>query len=135
MPTTDRPQPRNAGLAAFLSFLFPGLGQAYAGRRRIAVLFAAPVLLVLISILAIRLLSADRLRNELFSATFLTIALAVNLALMIWRLVAIAQAGAAARPRSSAVGRGSGRSRSRSSWRCWPPPSACTPGLGRSSVA
>ena len=98
MPTTDRPQPRNAGLAAFLSFLFPGLGQAYAGRRRIAVLFAAPVLLVLISILAIRLLSADRLRNELFSATFLTIALAVNLALMIWRLVAIAQAGAAARP-------------------------------------
>ena len=98
MPTTDRPQPRNAGLAAFLSFLFPGLGQVYAGTRRTAVLFAGPVLLLLISILAISLLSVDRLRNEVLSATFLTSALVVNVALMTWRLVAIAQAGLAARP-------------------------------------
>jgi LCP family protein required for cell wall assembly len=98
VPTTDRPQSRNASLAAFFSFLFPGLGQAYAGARRMAVLFAAPVLLLLISLLAAILLSVDRLRNEVLSATFLTAALVVNVALMAWRLAAIGQAGLAARP-------------------------------------
>jgi LCP family protein required for cell wall assembly len=98
VPTTHRPQPRNAGLAAFLSFLFPGLGQAYAGLRRAAVLFAAPVVLLLLALLAARLLLIDRLRNEVFSAGFLTAALIVNLALMAWRLAAIAHAALAARP-------------------------------------
>ncbi len=97
VPTTHRPQPRNAGLAAFLSFLFPGLGQAYAGARRTAVVFAAPVLLLVVTLVAVTLLSID-LRNEILSSTFLTVVVVVNLALMAWRLAAIGHAGLAARP-------------------------------------
>jgi TM2 domain-containing membrane protein YozV len=48
VPTTDPPRPRNAGLAAFLSFLFPGLGQGYLGASRMAILFAAPVLALVV---------------------------------------------------------------------------------------
>ena len=98
MPTTDRPKSRNAGLAAFFSFLFPGLGQAYVGARRAALVFASPVLLSLLALLTAFLLSVDRLRNEVLSAGFLTGALIVNVTLMGWRVMAIAHAGLAARP-------------------------------------
>jgi LCP family protein required for cell wall assembly len=98
VPTTQRPPPRNAGLAAFLSFLFPGLGQAYAGARRAAVVFATPVALLLLILLGARLLLIDRLRNEVLSAGFLTAALIVNVGLMAWRLAAIAHSGLVARP-------------------------------------
>ena len=40
--------PRRPWLAAILSFLFPGLGQAYAGQRRAALLFAAPMAVVVL---------------------------------------------------------------------------------------
>jgi LCP family protein required for cell wall assembly len=96
--TTHRPQPRNAGLAAFFSFLFPGLGQEYVGARRAAVTFAAPVLLLVLAVLAARLLLVDRLRNDLFSTAFLTAALLVNIGLLGWRLLAIGHAALAARP-------------------------------------
>jgi LCP family protein required for cell wall assembly len=98
VPTTHRPQPRNAGLAALLSLIFPGLGQAYAGARRAAIAFAVPVVLLLLAILVARLLLIDRLRNEVLSAGFLTAALIVNLGLMAWRMAAIAQAALATRP-------------------------------------
>lgn len=98
VPATHRPGPRHAGVAAFLSFLFPGLGQAYAGARRAAVVFATPVLFGLLALLTALLLSVDRLRNEVLSAGFLTGALIANVALMGWRLAAITQAGLAARP-------------------------------------
>lgn len=98
MPTTHRPQPRNAGLAAFFSFLFPGLGQAYAYDRRSAVVLATPVVLLVLVLLLARLLLIDRLRNDVFSAGFLTAALIVNIGLMTWRLVAIAHAALATRP-------------------------------------
>ncbi|MGZ6256350.1 MAG: LCP family protein [Candidatus Limnocylindria bacterium] len=107
MPTTHRPQPRNAGLAAFLSFIFPGLGQAYAGARRAAVAFALPVVLLLLAILAGRLLLMGQLRNTMLSAGFLTAALIVNLGLMTWRIVAISQAALATRP--PILGRGTPR--------------------------
>lgn len=98
MPTTQRPQPRNAGLAAFFSFLFPGLGQEYVGAHRAAITFAAPVLLLVLGLLAARLLLIDRLRNDLFSTAFLTAALVLNFALLGWRLFAIGHAALAARP-------------------------------------
>ena len=42
---TDTPAARKSGaLAALLSTLFPGLGQAYLGHRRTALIFAVPVL-------------------------------------------------------------------------------------------
>ena len=98
VPTTQRPQPRNAGLAAFFSFLFPGLGQEYVGAHRAAIAFAAPVLLLVLGLLAARLLLIDRLRNDLFSTAFLVAALILDLALLGWRLIAIVHAALTARP-------------------------------------
>jgi len=91
---TDRPRPRHPGLAAFLSFLFPGLGQAYAGNRRLAIIFAAPALVLLFGLAAAVTVLADELRNEILSATFLSALLVANLGLLGWRLAAIGQAGA-----------------------------------------
>ena len=39
--------PRSGAIAAFLSFLFPGLGQAYLGKPRTALIFAVPAILLL----------------------------------------------------------------------------------------
>jgi LCP family protein required for cell wall assembly len=47
---------RSGAVAACLSLLFPGLGQAYEGRRRAAITFALPVLIVLVSLVAIFLI-------------------------------------------------------------------------------
>src|SRR4029450_6951992 len=98
VPPTDRPQPRNAGLAALLSFLFPGLGQRYAGARRAAGILGLPVALLLLGLLVARLLFVDQLRNEVLSAGFLGAALLFNAGLLAWRLAAITHAGLAARP-------------------------------------
>ena len=94
---TDRPRRRHAALAAFLSFLFPGLGQAYAGEAMLAAVFAAPVILLLIGTGALVLL-VGQLRNDLLSPTFLAGVAVLNLALMAWRLASIILAG---RPRRS----------------------------------
>jgi LCP family protein required for cell wall assembly len=93
VPMIDRPSSRHPALAAFLSFLFPGLGQAYAGNRRLAALFALPVIaLVLAGVVAV-LLAGRQTLNSMLSASFLTALIALDLALMAWRLFAIAQVG------------------------------------------
>jgi len=38
-------------VAALLSFLWPGLGQLYTGRRRLAIAFAVPAVLVLLVVI------------------------------------------------------------------------------------
>ena len=79
-------------LAALLSFLFPGLGQAYAGRPRDAAVFAVPVLvLAIVAIALVNGLSGDR--NDLLSSGFLATLMVVNGALLLWRVAAIAHAG------------------------------------------
>jgi len=50
-PAADVPRRRSPPLAAFLSFLWPGLGQWYAGRNRAALLFAIPVAVVLLGLI------------------------------------------------------------------------------------
>lgn len=90
---TDRPRPRHPALAATLSFLFPGLGQAYAGQRTLAAVLAVPVVLLLAGIGLVYLLYADRVRNELLSSSFLIAVLVVDAGLLIWRLFAIGQVG------------------------------------------
>ncbi len=45
------PAPRSPATAAFLSFLWPGLGQWYAGRPREAALFAGPIVAVVLLLL------------------------------------------------------------------------------------
>ena len=85
---------RSPSLAALLSFLWPGLGQLYAGKRRAAALFAVPALLAL-------LLLAYELRQGLvvFAArfadpSFSLAAVAVVLLLGGWRLAAVLHASA-----------------------------------------
>jgi len=89
------PSSRHPALAAFLSFLFPGLGQAYAGNRRLAALFALPVLLLIVAGLGMLLFGGQRVLNSVLSASFLTALIALDIALLAWRLFAIANVGLA----------------------------------------
>ena len=89
----DASPQRHPALAALLSFVFPGLGQAYSGRRRLAVALAIPVsLLLAVAVIAVAL-TGEELRNLLLSERFLAALVVLNLALLGWRLFAIAEAG------------------------------------------
>lgn len=98
VPTTfeRRPilhRPHRPWLAAVLSFIFPGLGQAYAGKPRMAAVFAIPVVLLITVGLVLVGLLGETLRNGLLSPGFLVGVLAVDIALLVWRAVAISHAG------------------------------------------
>jgi LCP family protein required for cell wall assembly len=86
-------RPRHPVLAATLSFLLPGLGQLYAGRRWRALLLAAPILVVGGAIGVVWFAFASSFRNELFSSSFLLGILALDVALLAWRAFAIVDAG------------------------------------------
>ncbi len=80
-----------APLAALLSFVFPGLGQAYNGDAAIAWILAAPIiLLALMAILAISLVHG--LLNQLLDTRFLWGLIVLDGVLLAWRLVAVLQA-------------------------------------------
>ena len=98
----DRPGQRHPAVAALLSFLFPGLGQAYAGDRRLAAVLGLPVLALILTGLAAFALGGRQAMNSLFSASFLSALVALDVALMAWRLFAIAQVGFA-RPAMVAI--------------------------------
>jgi LCP family protein required for cell wall assembly len=107
---TVNPRPRHPVVAATLSFLLPGLGQAYAGRHWRAVLLAVPVIVVAGAVL---LASADayaaEFRNQVFSSSFLVGILVLDAALLGWRAFAIVDAGLGGwrRPaRATAIGVG-----------------------------
>ncbi len=88
-----------ASLAAFLSFLFPGLGQAYNGQSGLAWLMAAPMV-VLVAVIALALLAGtSHLLTRLFDTRFLVGLLVLDAVLLLWRLMAVMQAhGHRARP-------------------------------------
>ena len=88
-----------AALAAFLSFLFPGLGQAYNGQSGLAWLLAAPVV-VLVAAIVLGLLFGSHLFARLFDVSFLVGLVVLDAVLLAWRLVAVLQAhGHRARPK------------------------------------
>lgn len=95
-PLTHRPH--RPWLAAFLSFIFPGLGQAYARRPRTAAIFAIPVVLLITAALVLVGLLGEILRNALLSNSFLLGVLGLNALLFAWRVLAISDAGLS-RPR------------------------------------
>ncbi len=99
----QRPRARFPALAATLSFLFPGLGQAYAGQPILATIFAAPVVLLLIGSLVVALMGFTRFGGAIVDTRFLTGLLVLDAALLGWRLIAILQVGVArpAEPRPS----------------------------------
>jgi polyisoprenyl-teichoic acid--peptidoglycan teichoic acid transferase len=96
----------SAALAAALSFVLPGLGQAYAGRARLGLLFAAPVIVLAGMVLSGFLLGTDAVLRALVVPGALMILLVLNLGLLLWRLLAIGEAGLtpiASGPRSPAT--------------------------------
>jgi LCP family protein required for cell wall assembly len=85
---------RSAFAAAFLSFLFPGLGQVYTGRFARALGFAAPAILAL-AFLAGVLISKhtrDPFLAQFASPSWLVAALLINVLLLIYRALAIVDA-------------------------------------------
>ena len=93
-PAGPRPT-HSPSVATFLSFLWPGLGQLYEGRRRPALFFAVPVLIVTGLALAQALRGLDVLAVELITPTFALTVLVLVLLLGAWRLVSMADAMAA----------------------------------------
>ncbi len=91
-PRIGRESNPRAPLAAVLSFLFPGLGQAYNGDAGIAWLMAAPVIvLVLGAILVLSVVRGGLLLN-LLDIRFLVGLIVLDALLLAWRLVAIVHA-------------------------------------------
>ncbi len=94
---TPRPAPsarnRSPFAAAFLSFVFPGLGQLYAGAPQRALLFAAPPILVL-ALTGGLVLRADRfgLLGFVVQPNVLTAILVINLLVLGYRVVAVIDA-------------------------------------------
>lgn len=86
-------RPHRPWLAATLSFVFPGLGQAYSGRRIPAIVFALPVVVLIGVVAALAGGRFDVQGNSLLSTGFLFAVLIVNGALFLWRAAAIAHAG------------------------------------------
>jgi LCP family protein required for cell wall assembly len=89
----DEPRHPRPWLAALLSFLFPGLGQAYAGRRALAAILALPVVALIVAVIAVQNGLGGPLRNSLLSSGFLVAVIVGNIALLAWRGFAIVHAG------------------------------------------
>ncbi len=111
----DRTRARHPARAAAPSFLLPGLGQAYAGQSWLAVVLAAPVIVLAVALILILSLDLGALRNQVLSSSFLVGLLVLDVALLAWRLFAIAEVGfaqpAAARIGPEGVATGSATSR------------------------
>ncbi len=86
--------PHSPFVAAFLSFLFPGLGQAYAGYRLRGVALAAPLVLViaLVGGMLVSKPSRDWLIAQFVSTDVLTVLLGLNGLLLLYRLIVIVDA-------------------------------------------
>jgi LCP family protein required for cell wall assembly len=95
--TRIRPDTRPTDLrrltAAGLSALIPGLGQLFNGRRRLAAVFLVPSLILLVlGVLIVRSESPARLAAWVVSPQVMGTLLALNVVLLVWRLVAVGQA-------------------------------------------
>ena len=88
--------PHRPWLAALLSFILPGLGQAYAGRRRLAVLFVAPAAAIVLIGLAAWGGAIGELRNSILSSGVLTAVGVANALVLVWRSLAIGHAAISA---------------------------------------
>src|SRR6187549_3913507 len=108
-PQGARPRARSPFAAAFLSLIFPGLGQLYAGAPARALAFAAgPILLLALS--AGTVLRVDRiaLLGFLVDPGVLDAVFVLNLAVLIYRLVAIVDAYRVAQYLNNSAASGAG---------------------------
>ena len=91
--------PREAGaaIAAFLSFLLPGLGQAYNRQMVLALTLAVPVLILAIGAGIVLFLPDVDVLSHLLDIRFLVALIVLDVALLGWRALAIIQAYAVRR--------------------------------------
>src|SRR6188472_555902 len=80
-------------LAALLSFVIPGMGQAYSGRPMLGLLMALPIVLLAAGVVGVATGEIGGFRNRLFASEFLVSVLVVNGLVLLWRGIAIAHAG------------------------------------------
>ena len=108
-PEGARPRKRSPFAAAFLSLVFPGLGQLYAGAPMRALAFAAGPILVL-ALAAGTVLRVDRiaLLGFLIDPGVLDAVFVLNLVVLVYRLVAIVDAYRVAEYLNLASGTGDG---------------------------
>jgi polyisoprenyl-teichoic acid--peptidoglycan teichoic acid transferase len=90
---------KSPGLAALLSFLLPGLGQAYAGHSRRALIFLVPALLVWAAILAALAAGWWAVFGLLVRPAVLNVLLVANVALLLLHGLAVIDAYSLARRR------------------------------------
>jgi LCP family protein required for cell wall assembly len=83
---------RSPSLAAFLSFLWPGLGQWYLARRRSALVFALPVALAVVAVLIQATHGLPQFALEMFTPSVALTALVLIGLLGVWRLISIVDA-------------------------------------------
>jgi len=90
----DEGRHRSPFAAAFLSFLFPGLGQAYVGLYARGLAFAAPLVLVLALLAGLLANPASRLSliAALSSPTTLLVVLGLDIILLLYRVIAVVDA-------------------------------------------
>ncbi len=94
---------KSAAIAAILSFVFPGLGHLYLGRRRQALVFALPALLVAVAVGLELLSSPEAALGNLITPSGSMTALVLILLTGGWRIVAMVDAVLIAR-RDSGLG-------------------------------
>lgn len=83
---------RSPATAAFLSFCWPGLGQLYGGRRRIAVVLTLPVVAIAAFFLVEALGGVAVLGSRMFVPAFATGILILVILVGLWRVAAIVDA-------------------------------------------
>ncbi|MDF2735258.1 MAG: putative LytR family transcriptional protein [Chloroflexota bacterium] len=88
----DDPARRSPSIAVFLSFLWPGLGQGYAGRPRAAALFALPVVVVALIALLLVLDGVGRLASLVLEPATAFAIMFIVLLLGLWRVVSMGDA-------------------------------------------
>jgi LCP family protein required for cell wall assembly len=102
-PPRTRSRRRSPAVAALLSLIFPGLGQAYAGAVTRGVLFALPMILLIIGVLLALMAGLDEVASALLRQEVLVGLLIGNLALFVYRLAAVIDAYLIARSTPTAV--------------------------------
>ena len=109
-PEGGRPRARSPFAAAFLSLLFPGLGQLYAGAPMRALAFAAgPILALALAVGMVIRIDRIALLGFFIDPGVLDAVFVVNLAVLIYRLVAIVDAYRVAEYLNASVASGDGR--------------------------
>ncbi len=92
-PEGARPRQRSPFAAAFLSLIFPGLGQLYAGAPMRALAFAAgPILAIALGAGMVLRVDHIALLGFLIDPTVLDAVFVINLGILLYRLVAIVDA-------------------------------------------